>query len=322
MIHEHLEWRGKGFCGSSIESQFPKYEYPAPVIPICGMYYRYGGSFIGTMTETNRYVKAYREGKVPFVVNQSIWMEGEAKFADIILPACTNFERWDIGEWANASGYGATSSTSATTGVIVLQKKCIEPLGEIEVGLRYLRATRRAVGSGRDLQQGGKTSSTGSSASSTRQTCPRASVGKSSRRRATMWCPTPEDRKPTPALRWFAEGRKRDTPDWGPPPWDTVRRQGLQTTVGKIEFVSLQPQALQASRDVVDPERPVMGPQYIESWEGHHTRSSTTSTRCRSCPRTPASASTPWVTARTVGPTTSRTTGCSRKTAITIGSCA
>ena len=27
MMHEHLEWRGKGFCGSSIESQFQKYEY-------------------------------------------------------------------------------------------------------------------------------------------------------------------------------------------------------------------------------------------------------------------------------------------------------
>ncbi len=50
------------------------------------------------MTETNRYVRAYREGKVPFVVNQSIWFEGEARFADIILPACTNYERWDIGE--------------------------------------------------------------------------------------------------------------------------------------------------------------------------------------------------------------------------------
>ena len=40
----------------------------------------------------------YRTKKLPFVVNQSIWFEGEAQFADIILPACTNFERWDIGE--------------------------------------------------------------------------------------------------------------------------------------------------------------------------------------------------------------------------------
>ena len=33
MLHEHLEWKGKGFCGSSIEAQFHKYEYPAPGYP-------------------------------------------------------------------------------------------------------------------------------------------------------------------------------------------------------------------------------------------------------------------------------------------------
>ena len=42
----------------------------------------------------------YRTDKLEFVVNQSIWMEGDAKFADIVLPACTNLERPDISEWA------------------------------------------------------------------------------------------------------------------------------------------------------------------------------------------------------------------------------
>ena len=115
MRHEQSSWHGKGFCGSSIEIQFPEYKYPAPGYPHVQMYYRYGGSFIGTMTETNRYVRAYREGAVPFVVNQSIWMEGETRFADVILPACTNFERWDIGDWAHACGYGTTSSSRSTT---------------------------------------------------------------------------------------------------------------------------------------------------------------------------------------------------------------
>ena len=93
MMHESFEWRGKGLCGSSIESQMQKYQYPAPGYGHVSMYWRYGGSFIGAMQETNRYVKAYREGKVPFVVNQSIWFEGETRFADVVLPACTNFER-------------------------------------------------------------------------------------------------------------------------------------------------------------------------------------------------------------------------------------
>ena len=130
MNHERLEWHGKGFCGSSIESQFREYHYPAAGYPHVQMYYRYGGSFIGTMTETNRYVRAYREGQIPFVVNQSIWMEGEARFADIVLPACTNFERWDIGDWAHASGYGMHKFEQVNHRLIVLEQQCIEPLGE------------------------------------------------------------------------------------------------------------------------------------------------------------------------------------------------
>ena len=57
----------------------------------------------------------YRTDKLECVVNQSIWLEGEAKFADIILPACTNFERWDISEFANCGGYIQHSSRSAIT---------------------------------------------------------------------------------------------------------------------------------------------------------------------------------------------------------------
>ena len=115
MLHERLEWRGKGFCGLVHRVAVPRVPLPGrPAIPHVRMYYRYGGSFIGTMTETNRYVKAYREGKVPFVVNQAVWIEGETKFADVILPACTNFERWDIGDWAYASGYGTHKFDQAT----------------------------------------------------------------------------------------------------------------------------------------------------------------------------------------------------------------
>ena len=63
MMHEKFEWRGKGFCGPSIQSQMQKYQYPAPGYPFVTMYWRYGGSFFGTMQQTNRYVKAYREGE-------------------------------------------------------------------------------------------------------------------------------------------------------------------------------------------------------------------------------------------------------------------
>src|SRR2546425_9682628 len=65
-----------------------------------------------------------------FVVTQSIWFEGEAKFADIIFPACTNFERVDISEWAGLGGYGHHGQQQLNHRGIIFQAPAIEPQGE------------------------------------------------------------------------------------------------------------------------------------------------------------------------------------------------
>ena len=107
------------------------------------MYWRYGGSFIGTMCETNRYVKAYQTDRLPFAVSQSIWFEGEAKFADIILPACTNFERWDISEFANCSGYIPDTYTQTQPPGHQPAEEVHRAPGRVQVRLRYLRLHRQ-----------------------------------------------------------------------------------------------------------------------------------------------------------------------------------
>ena len=271
MNHEELKWHGKGFCGSSIESQFREYQYPASGYPHVEMYYRYGGSFIGTMTETNRYVRAYREGKIPFVVNQSIWMEGEARFADIVLPACTNFERWDIGDWAHASGYGMHKFEQVNHRLIVLEQKCIEPLGESKSDYEIFAALAGKLGIGDLFTEGGHTELDWVKRMFHASDLPDHVTWEEFADKGYYLVPVKDDHTSTPALRWFAEDRKKDTPDWGPPPWDQVGGKGLATQTGKIEFVSSSLQRFYASGDVVDEERPVLGPQYIESWEGHHT---------------------------------------------------
>ncbi len=93
------------------------------------MFYRYGGSFMGTMTETNKWIRMYQSPKLEFVVNQDCWWGSETGFADIILPACTNLER---NEFRNLLLPGATADTINCVNyrVVVLQKKCIEPLYE------------------------------------------------------------------------------------------------------------------------------------------------------------------------------------------------
>jgi molybdopterin guanine dinucleotide-containing S/N-oxide reductase-like protein len=269
MMHESFEWRGKGFSGSSIESQMQKYQYPAPGYGHISMYWRYGGSFIGTMQQTNRYVKAYREGKVPFVVNQSIWFEGETRFADVILPACTNFERYDISEFGNCSGYIPDNHTQTNHRVIVFQKKCIEPLGESKSDYDIFAAVTARMGIGDLFTDGGRDEYDWCREYFAATDLPKYITFEEFERKGYFVVPMPDDYVSTPAMRWFAEGRKRDTPDWGPRPGDTEGLQGLQTASGKIEFVSSALTRL--ARDVVDPERPPMGPQYIASWEGHHT---------------------------------------------------
>lgn len=271
MRHERLEWRGKGFCTSSLESQFQKYEYPAPGYPQVAMYYRYGGSYIGTMTETNRYVRAYREGKIDMVVNQSIWFEGETRFADIILPACTNFERWDIGEWASTTGVGFQGVDQANHRIVVLQQKCIEPLGQSKSDYEIFALLADRLGLGRLYTENGHTEYDWVRRMFEASDLPRLVSWEDFARKGYHLIPVPAERTPTPALRWFAEDRQRDTPDFAPRPWETVGLKGLETASGKIEFEASSLKRLEAS-GTVDPERPALGPQYLPSWEGHRTQ--------------------------------------------------
>ena len=86
-------------------------------------------------------------------------------------------------------------------------------------------------------------------------------------RRATTSSTLPEHYKSTPALRWFAEGRACDTPDPSNP--EARHRQGPRARhLQRQDRVRLrEPQgALPGRRGAAG-----LIPQYIPSWEGHHT---------------------------------------------------
>ena len=262
-----FEWRGKGFCGQSIEAQFKEYKYPADGYPEIQMYYKYGSSFMGTMNETNRFIRAYRTDRLPFAVNQSVWFEGEAKFADIILPACTNFERWDIGELSHAGGYGWDSYLLANHRIVVLQHQCIKPLGESKSDYDIFALLSKRLGLYDIYTEGGLTDFDWVKRLFEASDCPKYISWNDFFKKGYFVVPLPEDYQPTPALRWFAEGREKDTPDAGPPPESQAEfGKGLQTTSGLIEFESSSLKKF----DPGDEERPVI-PKYIPSWEGHHT---------------------------------------------------
>src|SRR5204862_6571339 len=87
-------------------------------------------STLPTRNNTTRWVKTSQSSNLESVVNQSIWFEGEARSADVILPACTNFERTDICEWAGLGGYGHHGQQQLNHRVIIFQALAIAPLGE------------------------------------------------------------------------------------------------------------------------------------------------------------------------------------------------
>ena len=252
----------------TIEGQFLQYDYPTPGHAPVKMYYKYGGSHFGTMTETNRFAKMYRSDNLEFVVNQSIWFEGEAKFADVLLPACTSFERWDISEFANCGGYIQHSFTQCNHRVAVIQHKCIEPLGESRSDYQIFWDLTKRLGMSAPFSEGaGEFDWCRRLFDAT--DLPKYISWKKFLKKGyyVVPAPAPNQRDPV-SFRWFAEGRPKDTPELAPLPGDYTDRlgHGLQTQSGMIEFECSSLKRF----DPQDPERPTIS-KYIPSWEGHHT---------------------------------------------------
>jgi len=151
-----LEGTVKGYPTDSVspEGQFRRIQYPAPGYSRVHMLYRYGGSSFGTLADSSRFADMYRSNELEFVVNQSICAKAETRFADILLPACTQLERWDIGEWSNTSGYAHHAQGQLNHRVIALQHKCIEPLGESKSDYQIFWDITKRLGLGTYYSEG------------------------------------------------------------------------------------------------------------------------------------------------------------------------
>lgn len=266
-----LEGRCEGYATDTrtIEGQFRKIGYPQAGNAPVKMYYKYGGSYIGTMNETNRYVKAYRTERLEFVANQSIWLEGEAQFADVILPACTNFERWDIGEWANCGGYIHHSFTGLNHRVITMQHKCIEPLGESKSDYEIFLELSKKLGFSAIYSEGMRELDWVSRLFEGTD-LPRVISWEKFLEKGYYVVPAPPEQRRDPCgFRWYAEGRRKDVPESSPLPADYSGPCGfgLQTQSGKFEFDCSSLKRFAPD----DPERPTIT-KYVPSWEGRHTR--------------------------------------------------
>jgi trimethylamine-N-oxide reductase (cytochrome c) len=265
ILNPPVKWLGEAFCGQSLEQQFVPFTYPAPGCNEVRMFYRYGGSYLGTMTDTNRYVKMYQSPKLEFIVNQDCWWCNETHLADIILPACTNFERYDIGEWANTGGYTHHGSNACNHRVVVYQQKCIDPLFESKSDYQIFTELADRLGVKEDFTEGNSEEDWIEKVYNFSD-LPKYVSFMDFKKKGYFIVPMPENYKPTPGLRWFYDGRACDTPDQFNPKRHTENGKELGTYSGKIEFVS---QSLKKHLPD-DKERPPL-PLYIPSWEGYNS---------------------------------------------------
>ncbi len=265
-----VEGKSEGYVwnGVSIEAQFNKITYPKPGFAPVRMLYKYGGSIIGTMADSNRHVKMYQSENLECVVNQSIWFEGEAKFADIILPACTNFERPDISEWAALGGYAHHGQTQLNHRVCIFQHKVIEPMGESKSDFNIFVEICKRLGLSAYFSEG-MTELDWVKREFDASDLAEIISWKDFIRKGYVVVPAEKEELRAPcSWRWFYEGRKKDTPEPMPLPSDYTDEylDGTQTQTGKIEFECESLKRFDAN----DPERPPIV-KYTTSWEGHRT---------------------------------------------------
>ena len=235
-----MEGKAEGYLwnGSSIEAQFQKITYPKPGFSPVHMLWKYGGSLVASMPDSNRYINMFRHPNLEFLVSQNIWMHGDTKFADIILPACTNYERYDISEWAGLGGYAHHGEQQLNHRVITFQHKCIEPLGESKSDFWIFQKICERLDLAAYFTEG-----VGELGWVKRQfdgsDLPKYISWKEFVRKGYFVVPTEKEEQRAPlSWNWFYEGRKKDVPEPMPLPSDYSQGylNGLQTQTGKIEF--------------------------------------------------------------------------------------
>jgi molybdopterin guanine dinucleotide-containing S/N-oxide reductase-like protein len=263
ILNPPVKWLSPGFCGNSYEQQFEEYEYPMPGHSEVHMYYRYGGSFFSTMLDTSKWARMYQSPKLEFVVNEDCWWCNETQFADVILPACTNWERNDIGEWANPGGYSLHSSCECNHRVIVYQKKAIDPLYESKSDYWILTQLADRLGVKEEYTEGNSEDDWIEKMYNSTD-MPKHISFEEFKEKGYYVVGVPEDYQYKPALRWYYEGRACDTPDYKNPKLGTDKANELGTLSGKIEFVSESLKKFMPD----DEERPLTA-RYIKSWEGY-----------------------------------------------------
>jgi len=158
VLNPPIKWRGLALeglrvqpggaappSGDYVAHLVDEHTYPLPGYSEIHLWYKIGTNQLATWCQGNKLNKAYQSSKIEFIVMIDYWYGGEARFADVLLPSNTVFERNDISGWL-------TWFMAPATGVY--NKKAIEPLWESKGDLFIDEELSKRLGVGEQFSEG------------------------------------------------------------------------------------------------------------------------------------------------------------------------
>lgn len=244
-----VKWRG-GTTGATYwwDELGRQYEYPMKGYSEVKMYFRMGSGHFRSYANINWRVKAFLSPKLETIVSNSMFMDTLTRYADFVLPACTDLERGDI-SMLGCGGLYIPYSGSANHQIAICQQKCIEPLGQSMSDLEIYYGLARKLGIYGELSEG-NTEEGWIRKLYQLSSLPKFITFEEFKEKGYYIFPFPEKYEPAPALRWFYE-----------------KAEGLATPSGKIELSS------KAIADYYGEKSPEIAPipKYYEPKDGRNS---------------------------------------------------
>ncbi|MEM2273157.1 MAG: molybdopterin-dependent oxidoreductase [Candidatus Bathyarchaeia archaeon] len=136
ILNPPVYWYGKNTIVCSGDDQFKLFRYPPrDNHPGIKMIWNENSCLTQCWNHGYRMIEAFRSPKIELIVSVTPWLENDALFADIILPAQTIFEHEDLINIHHSDMYG-----------IAYQDKAVAPLGESKSDYEIYRMLAERLG--------------------------------------------------------------------------------------------------------------------------------------------------------------------------------
>jgi molybdopterin guanine dinucleotide-containing S/N-oxide reductase-like protein len=151
ILNPPIRWYGGRIWGP-VEEQFVPFTQPMEGASEIRMIWWDTVSNVANWNNTNKWTEAYRSPRIECGVAQTIFLENDALFADIVLPVCTQLEREDFAYEGHPYVMGRGSDVGNF--VAVYMKPCIHPLYESKSDYEICRLVAERLGLEKEYTEG------------------------------------------------------------------------------------------------------------------------------------------------------------------------